>query len=166
MLAELYRNSLYAPDPTHVVARYWVVPQILVGGSILDSEDWVHLRDVFGITGVICVESEHSDSGKGIEKLCELPTLDDGQPKPKELFVDAIVFAREVLGAGGRLYVHCQMGGSRSPAFAYAILRAVLGMSQGAARTWIAMAKPGYGEHPVHQTYLASADSAVESYHS
>jgi hypothetical protein len=176
-LAEVYVNRLYAHDPAHPVQRWWVTPDILVGGSICDLTDWCHIRDHFGIRSVINVETEHSDVGKGVECLCECPVPDDGTPFPKDVVRHVVSFAKIRIGIGP-IYVHCQMGGSRSPAFAYAILRWVKGMSPEEAlktvvdgKDWNMKVQDGrliggsgapYGGHWYHKAFLQSVEDALK----
>lgn len=170
MIAERYANKLYPYDPSVIVARWWAHPRILVGGSIIDEADWKHLRDDYGIAGVLNVETEHDDSGKKIPVLCQAQFADDGKPDPKVLYT-GLKFARGFLAVdplkldapGMKLYVHCQMGGSRSPAVAYMILRDVFRMTPGAAVQAIRNGKedPKWGEHPVHIGYATTIDQLL-----
>lgn len=165
--AESYHNLLYPHPEVNLIQRYWVTPSLMVGGSIVDEDDWKHLQRDFGLQSVLNVETEHSDEDKGIPRLSECRVPDDGTPFPQGIVRQAVSFAK--LAAGfGPLYVHCQMGGSRSPAFAYAVLRWVHFMSPQAAfdavrasRDWA----PGlpYGDHHFHQAYIASIDAALKS---
>ena len=165
--AESYVNSLYPFPDVNLIQRYWVTPDVLVGGSVVDEADWRHLEKDFGIRSVLNVESEHSDEGKGIARLSECPVQDDGSPIPRGVVRQAVSFAN--LAAGfGPVYLHCQMGDSRSPAFAYAILRWVHEMTPQqafdavrAARDWA----PGlpYGDHHYQVAYIASVDQALKS---
>lgn len=166
-IVEYYVNRLYAHNPKHSVPRWWVSPSVLIGGSVVDEDDWKHLQRDLGIESVLNVETEHSDEGKGIARLAECRVPDDGTPFPRDVVRHAVSFAK--LAAGfGPTYVHCQMGGSRSPAFAYAILRWVHGMTPQeafdavrAGRDW----NPGlpYGDHHYHKAYIASVDEALKS---
>jgi protein-tyrosine phosphatase len=148
---------------------------VIVGGSIIDNADWLHLRDDYNVRSVLNVETEHTDEGKGIPVLSECRVPDDGTPFPFGLVRHAVSFAHVNVGHGP-IYVHCQQGGSRSPAFAYAVLRWVFGMSKQdalqAVRTgkddWSQVANystPGpvssYGHHSYHRSYIDSVDSAL-----
>jgi protein-tyrosine phosphatase len=165
--AESYVNSLYPFPAVNLIQRYWVTPDVLVGGSIVDRADWEHLQRDFNVQSVLNVETEHSDEDKGIVRLSECRVPDDGTPFPQGLVRQAVSFAK--LAAGfGPIYVHCQMGGSRSPAFAYAILRWVHGLTPQqafdavrASRDWA----PGlpYGDHHYQVAYIASVDQALKS---
>lgn len=158
-VAETYTNTLYGNHPCQ---RWWLSERVLIGGSILGADDWSHLRDAYGITAVLNVEIEHSDADKGIATLCELPTFDDGLPKPPMWFVAGAQFGKAALAhPAARLYVHCQMGGSRSPLMGYVILRHVFGCTADKALDAIRVVKPTYGEHPFHKFYLASAEAAL-----
>ncbi len=165
--AESYVNRLYVDQTVALIQRYWVHPQVLVGGSIVDRDDWLHLERDFGIRSVLNVETEHSDAEKGIARLSECPFPDVGESVPRGLVRQAVSFAK--LAAGfGPVYVHCQMGGSRSPAMAYAILRWVHEMTPQEAFDAIRSSRdwaPGlpYGDHHYHKAYLASIDEALKS---
>jgi protein-tyrosine phosphatase len=161
-VAETYENRLYAPDPHHLVSRWWVTNDLMIGGSIVDAADWRHLKTQFGMRSVLNVETEHSDEGKGIDRLSECRVPDDGSPLPLGIVRHAVSFARLMIGLGP-MYVHCQMGGSRSPAFGYAILRWVHGMSPDKALETINRGKEWkvpFGSHAFHQVYLSSVEAA------
>lgn len=177
MIAETYKNSLYSYQPDIVVDRFWVHPRVMVGGSIIDASDWMHLVVVFQLTGVVNVETEHSDVGKEISDLCEAQVPDNGTPFDVEVLSKVLVFARRHMESpAAKLYVHCQMGGSRSPAFAYLILRGVLGIDRHQALEDIRNSKdwtnkgslvggrgPVYGDHPAHKSYLKAIDDFLDS---
>jgi CheY-like chemotaxis protein len=161
-IAELYSNTLCRNFFSH---RWWADPKILVGGSILNQSDWLHLQNTYNIQSVINVESEHSDFGKGIKNLCEQLVPDNGAPFSKEAVLNVVNFAKNAL-QHGNIYVHCQMGSSRSPAFAYAILRYCFNMSKEDALGRIASKRPDakkYGYHPYHQSYLNSVEAALNA---
>lgn len=159
-IAEQYSNSLYLGHPT---SRWWADDRILVGGSLIDELDWKHIKSQFGIRAVLSVESEHSDIGKGIdEPYLYQPVPDDGLPKPVEWWITCISFAYGVLRDPARkVYVHCQMGGSRSPAMAYAILRVCMHMTKEGALARIRRVLADYGGPPGHQAYMRSAEDAI-----
>lgn len=175
IIAEKYTNSLYTYEPTIMVARWWIPDYpIMVGGSLIDSADWEHLRRDFGVTHVVNIESEHSDRGKLPDALlCEQRVPDDGAPFPSSV-VNAIVEFARFAPTEAVFYVHCQMGGSRSPAAAYAVLRARYGLTAERALAAVnrgfeekkrltepageAVAHGSYGWHPVHQSYLSGVN--------
>ncbi len=175
-IAEIYTNSAYSYQPTIQVQRWWVNPNLMIGGSIVDATDYKHLETTFGIASVLNVETEHSDIGKEVARLCEVQVPDNAQPFPVDAVRTAVSFAKMM--SGKPLYCHCQMGGSRSPAFAYAILRWVNGMSPTdalnavrAGKEWQKRDEHGnliggsgllYGDHPAHQAYLASIEAAFK----
>lgn len=72
-----------------------------------------------------------------------IPALDDCAPKPAEWFDEAVTFARSALAdPDARLFVHCELGINRGPSVAYAILRAVEGLSAEGAASAITAARP------------------------
>lgn len=165
--AEAYVNRCYE---NHEASRWWAHPLILVGGSICDLADFAHLRDAFGVDAVISVETEHVDDGKippGVPAF-RFPFPDDGTPPSFEIW-KAISEAWDRLGPdfwmlqlrGGHVYVHCQQGGSRSPAVAYFLMRTKLNHDAEGALASIREYKTDYGHHPFHASYLASAEAAI-----
>lgn len=164
-LAEWYTNSLYIHDRTHLVARWWAHERILVGGSLIDNADWNHLRKDFGITALLNVETEHSDVDKGVADdghFCECQFPDNGSAPGEEFWATVLLFAKRVLHEEkSKIYIHCQMGGSRSPAVGYAVLRHVFGLNKYDALLRIQEARPDFGEHKFHKSYMDSADLAM-----
>lgn len=171
-IAEIYENRLYLHDPRIRVARYWV-GHWLIGGSLLDEDDWTGLVMNHGVEYCLNVETEHDDRGKlPDDRLCQAQTPDDGSP-----FNDAMLRRiADFMGSrfvNSKGYIHCQMGGSRSPAVAYFLLRYLCRNSREDAlkelnkgfleREELKNANPKpYGWHPVHRAYLESVDAWVE----
>ncbi len=162
-LAEVYLNRIANPPCHH--RRYWVHPSILVGGNVVDEIDWKHLSAKYGITSVLNVDHT-SDVGKGVLMLSECPVPDDGTPFPRGLVRHAVAFAKMTLGLGP-IYVHCHAGISRSPAFAYAIMRWVLEMSPQAAieavRAGGGEQNETYGLMPKQRGYINSVELALST---
>jgi hypothetical protein len=158
MLAELYWNTLN-PDHKSQIARYWVIPnRILAGGSIVDKNDYRHLVADFGVAGVLSVETEHRDTGKGIPCLVELPFPDNGTAPDRTLIRNCIEFGRACLWAGpGVLYVHCQQGRFRSPAIAYGIA-VMYGSDRQDVRKNIQSSNPNFGGG----VYLETVESVLK----
>lgn len=162
-VVEVYHHDLYFLEHgvSTMVARYWVALGALMGGgSILSVADWRHLRDAYNVSAVVNLEQEHTDKGYGIPYLLETPLPDDGVARPLEWFWRTEKFVRQQLKKRRVVYVHCQMGGSRTPVVLYYLLRALYGHSREEALEAINGNKE-YGNHPVHQMYLASADEAL-----
>ena len=165
-IVETYSNALYEGHTCH---RYWIRKwPVLVGGSVLHSGDWEHLAKDFWITDVVNVETEHDDSGKiPADRLIQARVPDVGSPFPADKILSVCLFVANKLRINdrSRFYVHCQMGGSRSPAFAYAILRGVYGLSQNDALQEIIQSRPEeklpYGHHDFHKAYLKSIEEAL-----
>lgn len=173
---EFVTHTLYHWNPTLKFAR-WRVPgfPIIVGGSVISAADWDHLERDHGITHCINVESEHSDVGKmAPDKLCERQVHDDASPFPVQTVRDicSFVSAARAANPAAKFYVHCQMGGSRSPAFAYAVLRGSFGLSPSPALEAINRGFPHrkafgdeiYGWHDTHKRYIASVEAALEGW--
>lgn len=132
LIVEKYANSTYHYQPTVQTYR-WLVPgyPLICGGSIIDAADWEHIRKDFGAEFCINVQNERSDMGSvPSDRLCEVPTDDaHAPPIPHENLAKVLEYVLSK-PADCKLYVHCQMGGSRTPAFAYLILRGKYGLSQ------------------------------------
>jgi CheY-like chemotaxis protein len=166
-VVERYINKICINQPT--ASRYWVRKGLMVGGSICDANDWEHLKTAYGIEAVINVETEHSDIGRGfhVENLLESTTQDDGTPFSAENILNVISFAES--NKEKITYLHCQMGGSRSPAFAYAILRHVDKLSPEDALSKINEVLPGakhgkpFGSHQYHISYLNSIENVLKN---
>jgi protein-tyrosine phosphatase len=160
ILEEYVCNSYYG----HRTVRWQVHPLIVIGGLINGPDDARHLQDNLGIRSVINVATDDTDEGKGIKLLSELRVPDDGTPLPPEMVRHAVAFAKMFVGFGP-VYVHCALGNSRSPAFAYAILRWVFQQSRDEALRAIREGKPGiteqYGQNWVQANYLTSVESAL-----
>jgi hypothetical protein len=159
-LAETYSNT-YAIH-NRVCRRYWVHPKVMVGGNVLDAADWKHLQDTYSIASVLNVDGI-SDVGKGISHLSECHVEDDGTPFPRHIVRQAVSFAKLTTGFGP-IYVHCHLGISRSPAFAYAILRWVFEQSPEEALKAIRASAgewgQGYGTSGIHISYINSIEKA------
>lgn len=140
----------------------WVHHRIAVGGGVYKVRDVMSVRAA-RITHVLDCRGRPGDAygdkayaGTGIAYLHN-PTEDDEAPKPKEWFWRGISFARDALAQpNSRLLVHCSAGWHRSPAMAYAIMRAVIGMS--GAQAWRCIERSRRSAHP---RYRADADRAV-----
>jgi rhodanese-related sulfurtransferase len=93
---------------------------------------------------------------------------DHAPPIPHEALARVLDFALRV-PYDAKLYVHCQMGGSRSPAFAYLILRGKYGLGKEAALNALNRGfvhrkdhtpekEPPYGHSPGHWTYMGNVE--------
>ena len=162
MIVETYKVRFLGGPLTDV--ERWELPgcSLLMGGSINGIQDWEHLKNDLGVTHVLNLESEHDDSAfVPSEALLQIPTPDNGQFKNPDWFVLGVDFAHRVDLLNGRLYLHCQVGGSRTPAMLYAILRQQLRYSPSEALDLIRTVKPSYGTAPYHSNYIASAEVAL-----
>jgi protein-tyrosine phosphatase len=143
--------------------RYWVHGQILVGGTIQDVKDWEHLRDDYGCQFTLSVESERDD----VNRLGAMPTkhiwdpFEDRGVLEESTLNRVIYWSLEPLRSGMSIYVHCQMGGSRSPSIAYALLRGIFGKSKDEALAAIRVSRPDFGANgsPIVPAYLASVEA-------
>lgn len=165
-VAEDYVNRRYEG---HSTQRWWAHSWVLVGGSINDAADYRHIVDAFNVKGVVSVESEHVDDGiVPADRLWHVPFPDNGADPGAEAWQRiakageaAFNIERSASANPTSIYVHCQMGGSRSPAAAYMIMRAVLLMSHDGALAAIRHTRPQYGDGAYHQTYLNGARFAL-----
>jgi len=143
--------------------RHWVFPTVLVGGNVNDEADWNDLRDRLGVRSVVNVDAR-SEAHLPISALCEIPVDDNGQPFPRDAVRHIVSFAKLHVGLGA-VYVHCHIGVSRSPAFAYGILRWVYGLSRADAVACLNASDAEYGSNylaiPKHVVYLDAVDAAL-----
>lgn len=156
-IAESYVNKVCINAPT--AERWWATPNILVGGSIVDEDDWQHLKKTYGIDAVINVETEHDDYSFSIDKLLQIRVNDDGGVFPNTYIHQLVAFVNYV-GLDKTYYVHCQMGGSRSPAFVYGILRGCYNYTPVAALSKINETKL-WGNHMYHHNYINSVEEGL-----
>lgn len=105
----------------------WVTDRIAVGGGIWNDQNMEELVTM-GVTHIIDMQIEFDDrpiAEPYAVKVLYSPTNDDFQPKPPELFQQAVAFAQEALDeSGSKLYIHCAAGVHRAPMMTLAVLRA------------------------------------------
>jgi hypothetical protein len=166
-IVEACSDPLHGGHPCH---RYWIPGGffIMVGGSLLGPDDWDDLQRDYGITHVLNVGADHDDAGKvPNDRLCQVRVPDDGTPFRPEAVLAACLFVAErvanaPVGKDPKFYVHCQVGSSRGPAFAYALMRGVFELSPEEALGAVRAAhKTDYGDHEFHKVYMASIESAL-----
>lgn len=143
----------------------WEIPgsRVVIGGSVTGAADWSSLV-ALGVTHCISITNP-PDIGVPADRMLHDPTDDDGTPFKPEHIARIVAFARKALSEGGKLYLHCWVGASRSPSFAYAVLRAVYGLGKEAAFAAIGTHYPWgspYGSDPKHVAYMNSIDACVQ----
>lgn len=161
---EAYINHLAQPPVT--VLRWWVPGhRMLVGGNIQDAADLAHLQNDLGITHALDLESGRNPTcAHRMGHYKKIEFVDNGMPMAEALLVEACTYARDALAdPNNRLYIHCHMGASRSPAIAYAVLRSVYGLSHEEGLVTINKGFPhGAGYHWSHhvcqQAYVGAVD--------
>lgn len=126
--AESYLNTRANPPCENL--RWWVNEKMIMGGgSIVSAEDWAHLRDDFGITHVLNLDSKSHVEFVPSDRLCEVAVLDNGMAIAAPLLKACCEFAKAALhDPAAAVYACSGNGGARAPAIIYAILRAVYGM--------------------------------------
>ena len=114
----------------------WVTERLAIGGAVESLYDAREIAAA-GVTHVLSLRAgdknpEHVTEERaywkqvgGVE-FANNPTHDDGEVKPPEWFAKCIKFAHGALlaKAGNKVLIHCKKGEHRSPAAAYAVLRA------------------------------------------
>lgn len=119
---------------------------IVMGGSIVSSFDWRHVSTTYGCGACLNIDASRSDKGLVPDaELCEF-SVEYDRPIPSSALVLACRVAEEVFAKESRIYLHCHHGRSRSPAFAYAILRKVRGLRPLEALSAIDSSSP-HGEY-------------------
>lgn len=145
--------------------RFWLHPRVMVGGSILDASDGQHLQRDYRITHTLSAESEHLDTGKGFgdDQVCRTPFIDDGAGIPEATVHEALDWAERVLAnPGTTLYAHCQLGGSRGPAWGYLVCVGVLG--EDPARVVRRLRRAHYRGGDPHGNYIGSIDAGIATW--
>lgn len=101
-----------------------VTPQLYVGPQF-KRRGWQRLKQ-WGITGVVNLRRERDDRSLGVDipHYLYLPTTDDDAPAIEDL-TSGVVFIREQIESGGKVYVHCGAGVGRAPTMAAAYLVAM-----------------------------------------
>lgn len=153
---------MYEHPIATAIARYEIPgTRIVIGGGVGSAEDWATLT-ARGVTHCLCV-TDPPDVGVPAELALHAPIPDEGQPFPRELLARVVGYARKVLTEDGKLYLHCWVGASRSPSFAYAVMREVYGMGGPEAVAAINTFYPYgvYGQDPKHQSYMVGIDEWI-----
>lgn len=162
MILETYSNR-FALGSCSVLR--WSLPEfrIAVGGNVQSREDWEHLERQFGLSHCLDVEAgRENDDRVPRGKYLKAASVDNGRPFAAVAMHRARQFARGVLESGGSLYIHCHMGMSRSPAFAYLVLRDFHSLSAAAALAALDAEYPhgpGYLFDPKHRAYIDSIEA-------
>ena len=103
----------------------WVTERIAVGGGIWNAGTMAEVARA-GVTHIVDMQIEFDDSAlaepHGIRVMWN-PVNDDFQPKPAEVFEDAVAFAQEALDEPeAKLLIHCAAGIHRAPMMTLAVL--------------------------------------------
>lgn len=100
-----------------------VTPHLYVGPQY--RERGKRLLQARGINACVNMRIERDDAAHGLalERYLHLPTIDDAAPSLEHL-EQGVVFIREVLSSGGKVYIHCGAGVGRAPSMAAAYLMA------------------------------------------
>ena len=146
------------PSPTTTPAKnptaggiHFVTPEIAVSGRITKQDS--NMLTSQGITGILNC-SLKPDPNWSFQDI-QVGTKDDHQPKGVDWFGPGIKAAQEML-KNGKILIHCEMGVSRSPSMAYAVLRSQ-GMSAVQAEFAVKRHVPG-----AQLTYKDDAEAALQ----
>jgi hypothetical protein len=121
-------------------------PDLLVG-EYPTPADAAWLRDAHGVTAVVCLQDDADLASKGV-RLAGLEAayrthgiafhripIPDGHDVDLRARLDEILgILHRLLGAGGRVYLHCNAGFNRAPTVAIAYLHVHGGLSLAEAR--------------------------------
>lgn len=163
-------HNVFTDPPNRPCLRHWVHPRVLVGGNVNDLDDWLGLTVNHDVGTNINLDGRSEYHFIPLDKpyLLEVPVADDGNPFSRATVRDVVSFARSRLQQAGShaLYVHCHIGVSRSPAFAYGILRWALDMSVQDALAGLNSSGAEYGPDylgyaPKHRTYIDAVETAL-----
>jgi hypothetical protein len=100
-----------------------ITPNLYVGPQYRESGK--RLLQARGINACVNMRIERDDAALGLalERYLHLPTIDDAAPSLEHL-EQGVAFIREVIGSGGKVYIHCGAGVGRAPSMAAAYLMA------------------------------------------
>jgi protein-tyrosine phosphatase len=118
-----------------------ILPHLLVGEYPTPADaDW--LRDAYRISVVVSLQDDMDLARKGLDALSleaayaaagiefrRLPIPDGDQDVLRSRLEEALVVLRERMGAGKRVFLHCNAGLNRAPTVAVAYLHACRGLS-------------------------------------
>lgn len=137
-----------------ILPRYTVGPRIICGPSIMGPADLLHLAEL-GVMAIVSLETEREDPPSSLPH-CYAPFPDDGKSLTPDIVRRYTAFAGVYAETRGSFYVHCQKGRCRGPSTAYAIARAVFGLSHTTALAEIQTAHPDWseGDHVRVRAYL------------
>lgn len=100
-----------------------VTPQVYVGSQFNRRGKRVLERQGFNACVNMRVERDDAAFGLDLSQYLHLPTIDDDAPTLEHLD-RGVDFIREVIAAGGKVYIHCGAGVGRAPTMAAAYLLA------------------------------------------
>lgn len=100
-----------------------VTPQLYVGPQHRRLGMRLLLRE--GIRAAVSLRDEFDDAAHGLAlpDYLHLPTVDDTAPSIAHLD-QGVAFIRQIISAGGKVYIHCGAGVGRAPSLAAAYLMA------------------------------------------
>lgn len=106
----------------HVPLRYSrITPHLYVGPQ--HGRRGMSALQRAGVTASVSMRAEFDDKehGLALTKHSYLPTIDNTAPTLEQL-EQGVAFIRDIIGAGGSVYVHCGSGVGRAPSLAAAYL--------------------------------------------
>lgn len=137
----------------------WITRRLAVGAALNNIDDIEEINKQ-GITHVIDCRDDFNGGqmlGHTNVSYLWLPVEDDLLPKSSTWFDAGIVFASTAFGQrNARVLCSCMTGMNSSPSMVYAILRAIIGLSNNTAETLIRAARPD-----VTIAYRNDADRAI-----
>lgn len=140
----------------------WVDEHVLLGAVPYRRDlDRLHALGIRAIVN-LCEEFRGHEADLqrlGIEQL-RLPTLDFHCPARGDL-LRGVVFIRQQIAAGRKVYVHCKVGRSRSVTMAMCYLMATHDLTADAAWTRLHAVRPQITRHLDRQPGLAGIESEL-----
>ena len=138
-----------------------VTPQLFVGSQY--GRRGKRVLERAGINGDVNLRIEFDDAAHGLalDEYCHLPTVDETAPSIEHL-QEGVVFIRDVLAAGGKVYIHCAGGVGRAPTMAAAYLMAEDGLSLDEALALIAKGRPFVDVLPPQMEQLRRFEATLQ----
>jgi predicted protein tyrosine phosphatase len=157
----MYGRGLPAVTGVPLLEFSRVTPNLYVGPQFRANGKRFLVQQ--GIDACVNMRIERDDAAFGLDlpRYLHLPTIDDDAPSIEHLD-QGVAFIRQVIAAGGKVYIHCGAGVGRAPSMAAAYLMAE-GDSLNQAMEKITRVRPFIAITPPQLDQLVRYEALVRS---